>query len=194
MTKIIIISGSMRQGRSTPLVAKWVAQTAELVIEDKAEIAIVDLADFDLPMFDEAISPKFNRERKPEGAVKKWLDTLAAADGYIFVTPEYNHSIPGSLKNAIDYIAFETNKKAATIVSHGGVGGARATEHLRNIASEIGLVTTPVVANLIGYPGMQPVINEEGTLVDTTSEAQAKLETGLEQLLWYTEALKTARS
>ncbi len=193
MTKIMILSGSQRQGRSTPLVAKWVAQTANLVVADKADVEVVDLADFDLPMFDEAISPKFNRDRKSEGAVKKWLDTLASADGYIFVTPEYNHSIPGSLKNAIDYIAYETNQKAATIVSHGGVGGARATEHLRNIASEIGLVTTPVVANLIGYPGMQPVITEDGTLVDTTSEAQAKLETSIEQLLWYTEALKSAR-
>lgn len=193
MTKIIIISGSQRNGRSTPLVAKWVKLATDKILADKVEVELVDLADFDLPMFNEAISPKFNRDRQPEGIVKKWLDTLSAADGYIFVTPEYNHSIPGSLKNAIDYIAYETNKKVATIVSHGGVGGARATEHLRNIASEIGLVTTPTAANVIGYPGMQPVINEDGTLVDTTSEAQAKLETSIEQLLWYTEALKTAR-
>ena len=192
MAKILIISGSHRTGRATPLVTNWVHTTAERVIADKAELEVVDLADFNLPIFDEAISPKFNRDRQPEGEVKKWLDTLGAADGYVFVTPEYNHSIPGSLKNAIDFIAYETNKKAATIVAHGGVGGARATEHLRNIASEIGLVTTPVVANVIGYPGMQPVINEDGTLADTSTEAQAKLETSLEQLLWYTEALKAA--
>ncbi len=194
MTKILIISGSQRHGRATPQVTKWVTETAKKIVNDKADLETVDLADFDLPMFDEAISPKFNRDRKPEGEVKKWLDTLASADGYVFVTPEYNHSIPGSLKNAIDYIAYETNQKAATIVSHGGVGGARATEHLRNITSEIGLVTTPVVANLIGYPGMQPLINEDGTLIDATVEAQSKLETSIEQLLWYTEALKTARA
>ncbi len=194
MTKILIISGSQRHGRATPQVTKWVTETAKKIVNDKAVLETVDLADFDLPMFDEEISPKFNRDRKPEGEVKKWLDTLATADGYVFVTPEYNHSIPGSLKNAIDYIAYETNQKAATIVSHGGVGGARATEHLRNIASEIGLVTTPVVANLIGYPGMQPLINEDGILIDATVEAQSKLETSIEQLLWYTETLKTARA
>lgn len=191
--KVQIIIGSKRKGRATPLVANWVKQTADKVIAGRAEIELVDLADFDLPLFDEAISPKFNKDRKPEGAVKQWLDKLSSADGYIFVTPEYNHSIPGALKNAIDYIAFETAKKAATIVSHGGVGGARATEHLRNIASEIGLVTTPIAVNLVGYVGMSAIINEEGTLVEEKSAAQGALESALEQLVWYTGALKTAR-
>lgn len=194
MTKIIIISGSMRQGRSTPLVAKWVHKTADTIFDGKAEIEMVDLADFNLPMFDEAISPKYNQDRQPEGDVKQWLDTLSRADGYVLVTPEYNHSIPGALKNAIDYIAYETNQKAATIVSHGGVGGGRATEHLRNIASELGLVTTPVAVNLVGYVGMQPILTEEGALVNEQSGAQGTLESALEQLLWYTEALKSARS
>jgi len=191
--KVQIIIGSARKGRSTPLVANWVKQTADKVLADKADIEIVDLADFDLPLFDEAVSPKYNQDRQPEGDVKQWLDTLARADGYIFVTPEYNHSIPGALKNAIDYIAYETNKKAATIVSHGGVGGARATEHLRNIASELGLVTTPVAVNLVGYVGLQPILNEDGTLVNDKSGAQGVLESALEQLIWYTAALKTAR-
>jgi NAD(P)H-dependent FMN reductase len=191
--KVQIIIGSKRKGRSTPLVANWVKQTADRVIADKADIEIVDLADFDLPLFDEAISPKYNQDRQPEGDVKQWLDTLARGDGYVFVTPEYNHSIPGALKNAIDYIAYETSKKAATIVSHGGVGGARATEHLRSIASELGLVTTPVAVNVVGYVGLQPIINEDGTLVNTESGAQGVLESALEQLVWYTAALKKAR-
>ena len=177
--KVQIIIGSARKGRSTPLVANWVKQTADKVLADKADIEIVDLADFDLPLFDEAVSPKYNQDRQPEGDVKQWLDTLARADGYIFVTPEYNHSIPGALKNAIDYIAYETNKKAATIVSH--------------IASELGLVTTPVAVNLVGYVGLQPILNEDGTLVNDKSGAQGVLESALEQLIWYTAALKTAR-
>lgn len=193
MTKIIIISGSQRNGRSTPLVAKWVQLASDTVLAGKAEVELVDIADFDLPMFDEAISPKYNQNRQPEGNVKKWLDTLSAADGYVFVTPEYNHSITGALKNAIDFIAYETDKKATLIVAHGGVGGARATEHLRNIASEIGLETTPTAVNLVGYVGMQPIINESGTLVNEESGAQATLESALEQLSWYTSALKTAR-
>jgi NAD(P)H-dependent FMN reductase len=191
--KVQIIIGSARKGRSTPLVANWVKHTADKVLADKADIEIVDLADFDLPLFDEAISPKYNQDRQPEGDVKQWLDTLARADGYVFVTPEYNHSIPGALKNAIDYVAYQTAQKAATIVSHGGVGGARATEHLRNIASEMGLVTTPIAVNLVGFVGMQPIINEDGTLVNSESGAQGVLESALEQLVWYTAALKTAR-
>jgi len=190
---IAIIIGSTRSGRATPLVGKWVEQTAQKSISDKATISVIDLADYDLPLFDEPISPKYNPDRQSEGDVKKFLDDLLAADGYVFITPEYNHSVSGVLKNAIDYIAFETNKKAALIVAHGGMGGVRATEHLRNILSELGLVTTPVAVNLSGMVAMGGIIENDGSLTNKESGAQGMLEGVLSDLVWYSAALSSAR-
>ena len=191
--KIQIIIGSVRQGRATPLVAKWVRQTAKKVWGEKVDLEVVDISDYDLAPFDEAMSPKYNPDRQVVGDVKAWLDKLSEADGYVFVTPEYNHSLPGTFKNHLDYIANETDKKAVAIVAHGSVGGARATEHLRNIASELGLVSTPMAVNITGMIGAGEVINDDGTLVREDSGAQGVLESTLEQLAWYSEALKNAR-
>lgn len=191
--KVQIISGSIRQGRATPLVTNWVERTAKETWGDKIELEVVDLNDYDLPMFDEAASPKYNPNRQLEGDAKAWLDKLAEADGYVFVTPEYNHSVPGAFKNALDYIDYQTDKKAVAIVSHGSMGGVRATEHLRNIASELGLVSTPIAVNIVGMIGAGEIITEDGTLANQESGAQGMLETELEQLAWYTEALKNAR-
>jgi NAD(P)H-dependent FMN reductase len=190
--KIHVIVGSTRDGRSTPRVAAWVEKTAKRVLSN-TEVELVDLASFDLPMFSEAVSPKYNPARTPEPTAKAWLDKLASADGYVFVTPEYNHSVPGSFKNALDFIDFQMNKKVALIVSHGTVGGARATEHLRNIASELGLVTTPAAVNLIGMIGMGAILNDDNDLIDPTSGTQGFLEKALGDLDWYATALKNAR-
>ncbi|MDN4640563.1 NAD(P)H-dependent oxidoreductase [Agreia sp. PsM10] len=137
MTKIAIILGSTRPGRNGEAVAKWVRDIA--VKRDDATFELVDLADFPLPHFDEPGSPAWGNYQNEH--TKAWSAKIAEFDGYVFVTPEYNHSTSGVLKNALDYLYNEWNNKAAAFVSYGSVGGARAVEHLRLVASELQLAT-----------------------------------------------------
>ncbi|KQO11884.1 NADPH-dependent FMN reductase [Agreia sp. Leaf244] len=137
MTKIAIILGSTRPGRNGEAVAKWVRDIA--VQRDDATFELVDLADFPLPHLDEPGSAAWGNYQNEH--TKAWSAKIAEFDGFVFVTPEYNHSTSGVLKNALDYLYKEWNNKAAAFVSYGGVGGARAVEHLRLIASELQLAT-----------------------------------------------------
>jgi NAD(P)H-dependent FMN reductase len=133
MLKIAIIVGSTRPNRSAPQVAKWVLDhTAK---RGDATYEIVDIADFDLPVFDEPLPPSMGKYAQPH--TKRWAEKIASFDGFIFITAEYNHSITGALKNAIDFIYAEWNNKAAGFVSYGSTGGARAVEHLRGIMAEV---------------------------------------------------------
>lgn len=136
MTKIAIILGSTRPGRNGEAVAKWVTEIASR--RDDAEFELVDLLDFPLPHLDESI-PKYGTYSNDQALA--WSRKVAEFDGFVFVTPEYNHSTSAVLKNALDYLYTEWNNKAAAFVSYGGVGGARAVEHLRPIASELQLAT-----------------------------------------------------
>ncbi len=127
MLKIGIILGSTREGRVSPQVGAWVKEVAEK--RRDAEYEIIDIADFKLPFLGE-----------PGGdtsGVATWSEKVAACDGFVFIVAEYNHSITGALKNALDFLRVEWNNKAAGIVSYGSVGGARAAEHLRGILGEL---------------------------------------------------------
>lgn len=192
--KIQIIIGSTRQGRKTDRLAKWVLNQTQ---KFKApEFELIDLRDYQLPIFDEPESPRFNQDRQPVAAAQKWLAKLSEADGYIMVTPEYDHSIPGVLKNAIDYIAWETAKKPFTIVSHGSVGGARAAEHLKAIVSEVRSI--PIPTNVAFTHRLGEVLSEAGELDDVIASKprgpQDSLQNAIEELLWYAEALAIARN
>lgn len=124
--KIGIILGSTRPGRVSPQVGNWVKEIADK--REDADYEIVDIAEFKLPFYGEADSEK---------QVEKWSAKLNSLDGFVFITAEYNHSIPGVLKNALDLARDEWNNKAAGIVSYGSTGGARAAEHLRGIMGEL---------------------------------------------------------
>lgn len=133
MTKIAVILGSTKPGRNGEAVAKWFYELAKKRTD--AEFELVDVADYDLPLYDEpypAMMQQYSKEH-----TKKWSQKINEFDGYIFVTAEYNHSIPGALKNAIDYLNVEWKNKAAGFVSYGSAGGARAVEHLRLVAAEL---------------------------------------------------------
>jgi NAD(P)H-dependent FMN reductase len=132
--KIAIIVGSTRPGRNGKAVADWVASKAKS--RTAADYELVDLADYPLPHFDMAVPPAMGGEFTGEHP-KAWAAKIGGFDGFIFVTPEYNHSTSGVLKNAIDYLQAEWNNKAAGIVSYGALSGARAVEHLRGILSEL---------------------------------------------------------
>ena len=133
--KIAVILGSTRPGRNGEAVANWVLEQA--AVRTGATYELVDLADFPLPHLDEGMPPSMAQYANSH--TKAWSEKIASYDGYVFVTPEYNHSTSGVLKNAIDYLYTEWNNKAAAFVAYGSVGGARAVEHLRGIASELQL-------------------------------------------------------
>ena len=133
--KIGVILGSTRPGRNGKGVADWVI--ARSAGRPGADYELIDLADFPLPHLDEAYPPSMGQYAGEH--TKEWAAKIAGYDGFIFVTPEYNHSTSGVLKNAIDYLYAEWNNKAAGFVSYGALGGARAIEHLRGIASELQL-------------------------------------------------------
>jgi NAD(P)H-dependent FMN reductase len=131
--RIGIILGSTRPNRNGEQVARWVLDIASR--REDAEFALVDLRDHPLPHLDEPIPPAMGRYANDH--TKEWAATIASFDGFVIVTPEYNHSTSGVLKNAIDYLYSEWNNKAVGFVSYGSAGGARAVEHLRLVAGEL---------------------------------------------------------
>src|ERR1700704_2109900 len=137
MLKIAIIIGSTRPGRNGEAVGKWVYEVAQK--RSDAEFELVDIKDFNLPLLDEPLSPMMGQYSQPH--TKTWAAKIASFDAYVFVTAEYNHGIPGALKNAIDFLFAEWNNKAAGFVGYGSIGGARAVEHLRQVLAEVQIAT-----------------------------------------------------
>lgn len=133
MTKIAVVTGSTRPGRLNRQVAEWVLTKAQQ--RQDATFELVDIADFDLPLLDEALPAGYGQYQNEH--TKAWAAKVAEFDGFLFVTPEYNHSVSPALANALTYVGAEWNNKAAGIVSYGSAFGARAAEHLRAILSEL---------------------------------------------------------
>ncbi len=133
MIRIAIIIGSTRPGRKAETVARWVYEIAHR--RSDAEFEIVDIKDFDLPLLDEPIPPMMGQYTHQH--TKDWSAKIASFDAYVFVTPEYNHSTSGALKNAIDFLYHEWVNKAAGFVGYGGASGIRAVENLRLIMGEL---------------------------------------------------------
>src|SRR5258707_15625418 len=133
MIKVAIIVGSTRPGRKADAVGRWVHDLARK--RGDAEYELVDIADYDLPLLDEALPPSLGKYDKEH--TKRWAATIDGFDAFVFVTPEYNHSTSGALKNAIDFLYKEWNDKAAGFVGYGGAGGTRAVEQLRLVMGEI---------------------------------------------------------
>jgi NAD(P)H-dependent FMN reductase len=138
MLRIAVIIGSTRPGRRGAQVAGWVERVARrhlLVTASDVSVELVDLADYDLPLLDEALPAIFGEYQFEH--TKRWASTVDAFDGFVFVTPEYNHSAPAALKNAIDFLFDEWTHKPAGFVSYGIHGGVRAVEHLRLALAEV---------------------------------------------------------
>ena len=146
MTRIGIIVGSTRPGRKSADVAQWVYDHASRRTD--AEFEVVDLLDFGLPLLDEAFPPAMGRYQNAH--TQAWASKIRTFDGFVMVTPEYNRSTSGALKNAIDYLYAEWTNKAVGFVSYGSQGGVRAVEHLRLVAAELQMadVRTSVALSL----------------------------------------------
>lgn len=137
MTAIAIITGSTRPGRLSLTIANWVCDLAKTRTD--ADYTLIDIAEQKLPLFDEPLPPSFAQYEHSH--TKAWSALIAPFDGYLFVTPEYNHAAPPALTNAIDFLFHEWANKAAGFVSYGSTGGARAVENLRVLAAELSLAT-----------------------------------------------------
>ncbi|MFI5271142.1 MAG: NADPH-dependent FMN reductase [Candidatus Saccharimonadales bacterium] len=192
---LAVIIGATRQGRKTEQQAKWVFNTAKQ--SEDVDVELVDLRDYPMPFFDEPISPRYNPDRKIDPAVMPWLKKLEEFDAYVFVTPEYNHSIPGVLKNALDYVTWELLHKPVAVVSHGSQGGARSMTDLKEILSESRAVPIPTVSST-AISGMSEMIDENGNLAESAKAnpygPQSGLDTLLVDLKWYSDALAVARA
>ncbi len=192
--KLAIVLGTVRENRLSERLAKWVMR--EATQHDGVEAELVDLKDYPMPFFDEPISPRYNPNRKVNEVAQTWLAKLNAADAYVYVTPEYNHSIPAVLKNALDYVTWEMVKKPAAVVSHGTVGGARATMHLKEILSESRACIIPAQVAFHGRVG--ELLDEQGNLTEAAKlqpyGPQTALKNMLDELKWYSDALDAARS
>jgi len=191
MTKIAVVIGSTRQGRQSDKLAKWVAKG----IEGKADVDLLDLGDYPMPFLEEAISPRYNPDRKTDAKTQKWLDKVAEFDGYVLVTPEYNRSTSAVLKNAIDTLGHEIDDKPVALVAHGSTGGAQAVANLRLAIPGVGAVT--LAQALFFSDRLAESISDDGELKAEIKERpygpQGQLETQVATLLKYAEALKAVR-
>ncbi len=184
MIKIAIIVGSTRPGRNGEKVARWVAELAQK--RSDAQFELVDIADYDLPLLDEPIPPSMGQYMQPH--THAWAKKIAEFDGYVFVTPEYNHSTSGALKNAIDYLYGEWNNKSAGFVSYGSMSGARAVEQLRPVMAELQIADVRAQVALSLFTDFE---NFSEFKPDPRHEAE--VDTMLNQVVAWAGALKTLR-
>lgn len=185
MTTIGIILGSTRPGRNGEAVARWVQELASQRTD--ATFELVDIADFDLPLLDEPVPAAMGQYSQPH--TKAWAAKVASLDGFVFVTPEYNHGTSAALKNAIDFLYAEWNNKAAGFVSYGSAGGVRAVENLRLIMAEL------QIADVRGQVGFSLATDFENYSTFAPADAHADTLTGmLDQLVAWTEAMNTVRA
>jgi NAD(P)H-dependent FMN reductase len=183
--RIGIIIGSTRPGRNAEAVGHWAYELAKRRTD--AEFELVDLKDYALPLLDEAMPPSFGQYANAH--TKAWAAKIAAFDAFVFVTPEYNHSVPGALKNAIDYLYGEWNNKAAGFVGFGGVGGARAVEQLRLILAEMQVATVRAQVALSLFTDF-----ENFRAFKPAAMHETYLTAMLDQLVAWGGALKTLRT
>ncbi len=175
MTRIGIILGSTRPGRNGEQVARWVYDHASRRTD--ATFELIDLLDYPLPHLDEPLPPSMGQYQNVH--TKEWAAKIASYDGFVIVTPEYNHGTSGVLKNAIDYLFAEWNNKAVGFVAYGAVGGARAIEHLRLVAGELKMadVRTSVALSMFSdfedFTRLNPGPYQEQALTNMLDEVLA---------------------
>jgi NAD(P)H-dependent FMN reductase len=191
MAKIGVIIGSTRDTRFADIPAKWIYEIARK--RGGWEVELVDVRDFHLPFFNEVASNAHVPSQDPN--VVRWQKKLAEFDGYIFVTAEYNRSVPASLKNALDQAYVEWNRKPAAVVGYGGTGAARAVEHLRSIAIELQMVPLRNAVHIGGgeiirvHPmmGNEPISAIEAAILPSANAM-------LDELEWWTALTMSGRN
>ncbi len=184
MIKVGIIIGSTRPGRKAEAVAGWVHGIAAK--RGDAGFELVDIQDFNLPLLDEPIPPSAGRYSQPH--TKAWAAKIASFDAYVFVTPEYNHSPSGALKNAIDFLYREWNNKSAGFVGYGSAGGTRAVEQLRLVMGELQVADVRAQVALSLFTDF-----EDFTTFKPAPMHEKSVNTMLDQVIAWGTALKSLR-
>ncbi len=185
MIKIAIIIGSTRPGRKAETVAKWVHEITKK--RSDATFELVDIKDYNLPLLDEPVPPSLGQYSQQH--TKTWAAKIASFDAFVFVTPEYNHGIPGALKNAIDYLYGEWNNKAAGFVSYGSALGARSVESLRLVMGELQIADVRAQVMLSLFTDF-----ENFTTFKPAALHEKNVNTMLDQLVAWGGAMKTLRN
>ncbi len=183
--KIQIILGSTREGRKGIKVANWVLEQAKKRTD--FEVELIDLKEWNLPFLEDSNLP--GSGNYSYDYTKKWSKKISEGDGYLIVTPEYNHGYSAVLKNALDLLFKEWNKKPVAFVSYGGVvGGSRAIEQLRQVVIELQMVST---SEALYFIRTSDHFDEDGKLKDESWNP--RLEKVFDQLAWWTKVLKQPR-
>jgi NAD(P)H-dependent FMN reductase len=189
--RIALIIGSTRPTRFADKPAQWMLK--QVRARGDMDIEVIDLRDHPLPFFSEVGSNRRAPSKDPEAL--RWQQTIAKFDGYIFVVAEYNHSLTGVLKNALDQAYVEWMYKPFTAIGYGGVGGARALEHLRGVCAELHMVTTRTAVHIGGGDFMavwskgdnKPIEEIEQHLLPSVKDS-------LDELMWWAKATMAARA
>jgi NAD(P)H-dependent FMN reductase len=185
-TKIQIILGSTRDGRFGINIANWIVEEAKK--RQDFDVEFIDLKEWNLPFFNDPINPSAGNYSFD--TTKKWSEKISEADGYIIVTPEYNRGYPAALKNALDLLYNEWNRKTVGFISYGGVaGGLRAIEQLRQVVTELQMAD---IREAINFTFAKSHFDENGQIKDPEAFSK-KANSFFDQLIWWTNALKTAR-
>jgi NAD(P)H-dependent FMN reductase len=184
MIRIAILLGSTRPGRNGEAVARWVHEIASR--RDDATYELIDIAEQGLPLLDEPVPPSQGKYSQPH--TKAWAEKIASFDGFVFVTPEYNHGTSAALKNAIDFLYAEWNNKAAGFVGYGSAGGTRAVEHLRLVMAELQVADVRAQVALSLFTDF-----EKFSTFKPAAHQEKAVHTMLDQLVAWSGALQALR-
>jgi NAD(P)H-dependent FMN reductase len=188
---IKVIIGSTRNKRFGERPARWIFE--QLKKKDGVEAELLDLRDYAMPFFEEAETPSYKKQDYTNESVVRWTKKIAEADGFIIVSPEYNHGYPAVLKNAMDYVYKEWNNKAVGFVSYGSVGGGRVVEQLRLVSIELQMAPIRTAVHIPWETMYKAITDEKIADAELLKPFEAPAENFLTQLLWWTTALKAAR-
>ncbi|CAO3419828.1 NADPH-dependent FMN reductase [Azospirillum doebereinerae] len=189
--RIAVVVGSTRSTRFADVPARWILKQAQA--RGDMDVELVDLRDHPLPFFDEVASNLWMPSRNPEAV--RWQETIDRYDGYIFVVAEYNHSITGVLKNALDQAYKEWNRKPFTAIGYGGTGAVRAIEHLRLIGVELHMVSTHAAVHIGGgdFMAVHPAFGNK-PIEEIEANLLASAKTALDELVWWAKATTAAKA
>jgi NAD(P)H-dependent FMN reductase len=189
--RIAVVIGSTRPTRLADIPAQWILKQARA--RGDMDVELIDLRDYQLPFFDEMASNMWMPSQNPEAI--RWQKKVGSFDGYIFVVAEYNHSVTGALKNALDQAYKEWNLKPFTAIGYGGVGAARAVEHLRMIGIELQMVSTHAAVHIGGgdFMAVHPMFGKK-PIEEIEANLLPAAKTALDELVWWAKATMAAKA
>jgi NAD(P)H-dependent FMN reductase len=188
--RIGVILGSTRPARFSERPARWVAEA--LAARGDLDVEQLDLREYPLPFYEQPAPPARTLREYPDEAIERWGQKIDAADGFVFVTSEYNHGYPAALKNAIDHLFPEWHRKPAAFVGYGNVGGARAIEQLREVVVELEMAPLRHAVHILPDV-MVPAMRADDYDASLFESLEPKLQLLADDLAWWTKALAAAR-